>query len=52
MIDLVAEQTPLGGLERWLHDPSVTEVMVRSSAGKPSCVCTIRDGNCTPPKSL
>ena len=28
MIDLVAEQTPLGGLERWLHDPSVTEVMV------------------------
>ena len=28
MIDLVAEQTPLGGLERWLSDPTVTEVMV------------------------
>lgn len=28
MIDLVAEQAPLGGLERWLHDPEVSEVMV------------------------
>lgn len=28
MIDLVAEQSPLGGLERWLHDPRVTEVLV------------------------
>lgn len=27
-IDLVAEQSPLGGLERWLADPTVTEVMV------------------------
>jgi pilus assembly protein CpaF len=30
MIDLVAEQAPLGGLERWLHDPAVTEVMVNA----------------------
>jgi pilus assembly protein CpaF len=30
MIDLVAEQSPLGGLERWLHDPRVTEVMVNA----------------------
>ncbi|MDO8390447.1 MAG: ATPase, T2SS/T4P/T4SS family [Actinomycetota bacterium] len=29
-IDLVAEQSPLGGLERWLHDPAVTEVMVNA----------------------
>lgn len=28
MIDPVAEQAPLGGLERWLHDPTITEVMV------------------------
>ena len=28
MIDLVAEQSRLGGLERWLHDPDVDEVMV------------------------
>lgn len=28
MIDLVAEQSPLGGLERWLHDPAITELMV------------------------
>lgn len=27
-VDLVAEQSPLGGLERWLHDPTVDEVMV------------------------
>ena len=27
-VDLVAEQSPLGGLERWLADPAVTEVMV------------------------
>ena len=27
-VDLVAEQSPLGGLERWLADPTVTEVMV------------------------
>ena len=30
MIDLVAEQAPLGGLERWLHDPAITEVMVNA----------------------
>ena len=29
-IDLVAEQSPLGGLERWLRDPEVTEVMVNA----------------------
>jgi len=28
VIDLVAEQAPLGGLERWLRDPAVTEVIV------------------------
>jgi pilus assembly protein CpaF len=28
VIDLVAEQSRLGGLERWLHDPEVDEVMV------------------------
>ncbi len=28
MIDTVAEQSALGGLERWLHDPTVTELMV------------------------
>lgn len=27
-VDPVAEQMPLGGLERWLHDPTVDEVMV------------------------
>ncbi|HQZ34846.1 MAG TPA: ATPase, T2SS/T4P/T4SS family [Ilumatobacteraceae bacterium] len=32
MIDLVAEQSPLGGLERWLHDPTVTEVMVNGGS--------------------
>lgn len=28
MIDIVAEQSPLGGLERWLGDPAVSEVLV------------------------
>lgn len=28
MIDPVAEQSALGGLERWLQDPTVTEIMV------------------------
>lgn len=32
MIDLVAEQAPLGGLERWLHDPLVNEVMVNAGS--------------------
>lgn len=32
MIDLVAEQSPLGGLERWLHDPTITEVMVNGGS--------------------
>ena len=32
MIDLVAEQSPLGGLERWLHDPTVTELMVNAGS--------------------
>lgn len=31
-IDLVAEQSPLGGLERWLHDPSVNEVLVNGGS--------------------
>ncbi|MFM7253089.1 MAG: hypothetical protein ACKO27_08495, partial [Ilumatobacteraceae bacterium] len=29
-IDLVAEQALLGGLERWLADPEVDEVMVNA----------------------
>ena len=28
MIDVIAEQAPLGGLERWLQDPAITEVLV------------------------
>lgn len=28
MIDLVAERSPLGGLERWLDDPEIDEVLV------------------------
>lgn len=51
MIDLVAERTPLGGLERWLTDPSVTEVMVNAGSqiwveqgGRMSHVGTMRVG--------
>ena len=29
-IDPLADTVPLGGLEYWLHDPSVTEVMVNA----------------------
>jgi len=32
MIDLVAEQSPLGGLERWLRDPAITELMVNGGS--------------------
>lgn len=32
MIDLVAEQSPLGGLERWLRDPTINEVMVNGGS--------------------
>jgi pilus assembly protein CpaF len=32
VIDLVAEQSPMGGLERWLCDPRVTEVMVNAGS--------------------
>ena len=32
MIDLVAEQAPLGGLERWLRDPAVNELMVNAGS--------------------
>lgn len=28
MIDVIAERAPLGGLERWLDDPAITEVVV------------------------
>ena len=28
MIDVIAERSPLGGLERWLDDPSIDEVIV------------------------
>ena len=31
MIDLIAERAPLGGLERWLADPAVDEVIVNGS---------------------
>lgn len=48
-VDLVAEQSPLGGLERWLDDPEVTEVMVNGGQqvwverhGAVSAVGTIR----------
>lgn len=30
LVDVVAEQAPLGGLERWLADPDITEVMVNA----------------------
>ncbi len=49
MIDLVAEQSPLGGLERWLHDPAITELIVNGGsevwiecAGRLERVGTIR----------
>jgi len=32
MIDLVAEQSALGGLERWLDDPAITEVLVNAGS--------------------
>jgi pilus assembly protein CpaF len=32
MIDLVAEQSPLGGLQRWLADPDVTELLVNGGS--------------------
>jgi pilus assembly protein CpaF len=32
MIDLVAEQSPLGGLQRWLADPDVAEVLVNGGS--------------------
>ena len=51
MIDLVAEQAPLGGLERWLRDPTVNEVMVNGGTdvwvergGQLQCVGHIRPG--------
>jgi len=28
VIDVIAERAPLGGLERWLDDPSIDEVIV------------------------
>ena len=28
MIDVIAERSPLGGLERWLNDPAIDEVIV------------------------
>ena len=31
MIDLIAERAPLGGLERWLADPAVDEVIVNGT---------------------
>ena len=31
MIDLIAERAPLGGLERWLADPAVDEVIVNGA---------------------
>lgn len=32
MIDVVAEQGPLGGLDRWLRDPHVSEVLVNAGS--------------------
>jgi pilus assembly protein CpaF len=31
MIDVIAERSPLGGLERWLEDPAIDEVIVNGS---------------------
>lgn len=31
MIDVIAERSPLGGLERWLADPAIDEVIVNGS---------------------
>jgi pilus assembly protein CpaF len=31
MIDVIAERSPLGGLERWLGDPSIDEVIVNGA---------------------
>jgi pilus assembly protein CpaF len=31
MIDIVAERSPLGGLERWLDDPAIDEVIVNGA---------------------
>ncbi|MEO8265031.1 MAG: ATPase, T2SS/T4P/T4SS family [Ilumatobacteraceae bacterium] len=31
MIDVIAERTPLGGLERWLADPAIDEVIVNGT---------------------
>ena len=31
MIDVIAERSPLGGLERWLGDPAIDEVIVNGS---------------------
>ena len=32
MIDVIAEQSPLGGLERWLGDPAIDEVIVNGGS--------------------
>ena len=32
MIDVIAERSPLGGLERWLGDPEIDEVIVEGRA--------------------
>lgn len=42
--DLVAELNPLGGLERWLHDPAVAEVLVNGNGD----VWVERDGRLHP----
>ncbi len=44
MIDAVAEQSPYGGLERWLHDPTVTELMVNAGGE----IWVERDGHIVP----
>ena len=31
MIDVIAERSPLGGLERWLGDPAIDEVIVNGA---------------------
>ena len=48
MIDVIAERAPLGGLERWLGDPAIDEVIVNGAgdvwverAGRLACVATM-----------
>ena len=54
MIDVVAERSPLGGLERWLDDPAIDEVIVNGHgdvwierSGRLARVATMSPGTLT-----